>query len=138
MVLLDTNVLVDVLQDDPKWAEWSIGQLRAQSRVHELAINPVVYAELSLSFTTFEALDRVVARMQLALRELPRPALFLAAKAFVQYRRRGGRKAQVLPDFFIGAHAAVMGWPLLTRDASRFRAYFPSLDLIAPTKQEPA
>ena len=138
MVLLDTNVLVDVLQDDPKWAEWSIGQLRAQSRVHELAINPVVYAELSLSFTTFEALDRVVARMQLALRELPRPALFLAAKAFVQYRRRGGRKAQVLPDFFIGAHAAVMGWPLLTRDASRFRAYFPSLDLIAPTTQEPA
>ena len=138
MVLLDTNVLVDVLQDDPKWAEWSIGQLRAQSRVHELAINPVVYAELSLSFTTFEALDRVVARMQLALRELPRPALFLAAKAFVQYRQRGGRKAQVLPDFFIGAHAAVMGWPLLTRDASRFRAYFPSLDLIAPTKQEPA
>ena len=138
MVLLDTNVLVDVLQDDPKWAEWSIGQLRAQSRVHELAINPVVYAELSLSFTTFEALDRVVAGMQLALRELPRPALFLAAKAFVQYRRRGGRNAQVLPDFFIGAHAAVMGWPLLTRDASRFRAYFPSLDLIAPTKQEPA
>ena len=138
MVLLDTNVLVDVLQDDPKWAEWSIGQLRAQSRVHELAINPVVYAELSRSFTTFEALDRVVARMQLALRELPRPALFLAAKAFVQYRRRGGRKAQVLPDFFIGAHAAVMGWPLLTRDASRFRAYFPNLNLIAPTTQEPA
>lgn len=138
MVLLDTNVLVDVLQDDPQWAEWSIGQLRAQSRVHELAINPVVYAELSLSFTTFEALDRVVARMQLAMRELPRPALFLAGKAFVQYRRRGGRKAQVLPDFFIGAHAAVMGWPLLTRDAGRFRTYFPSLDVIAPTKQEPA
>ena len=132
MLLVDTNVLVDVLQDDPQWADWSIRQLRAQAKIHELVINPVVYAELSLSFSTFESLDRVVATMQLALREIPRPALFLAGKAYLQYRRRGGSKAQVQPDFFIGAHAAVEGWPLLTRDAGRFRTYFPSLEVVAP------
>ncbi|HEY8706908.1 MAG TPA: type II toxin-antitoxin system VapC family toxin [Burkholderiaceae bacterium] len=132
MVLVDTNVLVDVLQDDPRWADWSIGQLRAQAQIHELVINPVVYAEMSLSFATLEALDAVVAKMELTLHEIPRPALFLAGKAFAQYRRRGGGKAQVLPDFFIGAHAAVQGWALLTRDASRFRTYFPSLRVLAP------
>jgi predicted nucleic acid-binding protein len=132
MLLVDTNVLVDILQDDPPWAEWSIGQLRAQATIHELVINPVVYAELSLSFSTLEALDRVLADMQLTVREIPRPALFLAGKAFFQYRQRGGTKAQVSPDFFIGAHAAVERWRLLTRDASRFRTYFPSLDVISP------
>lgn len=132
MLLVDTNVLVDVLQDDPQWAEWSIGQLRAQARIHELVINPVVYAELSLSFATVEALDRVLTTMALAMREIPRPALFLAGKAYLRYRQRGGSKAQVLPDFFIGAHAAVEGWHLLTRDASRFRTCFPSLDVVAP------
>ena len=132
MLLVDTNVLVDVLQNDPQWADWSIAQLRAQVQLHALAINPVIYAELSLSFSTFEALDRVVATMELAMHEVPRPALFLAGKAYLQYRRRGGAKAQVLPDFFIGAHAAVEGWPLLTRDASRFRTYFPRLEVIAP------
>ena len=132
MLLVDTHVLVDVLQDDPQWAQWSIGQLRAQASVHELVINPVIYAELSLSFATFEALDKVVATMELALHEIPRPALFLAGTACLQYRRRSGGKAQVLPDFFIGAHAAVEGWPLLTRDAGRFRTYFPSLEVVAP------
>jgi hypothetical protein len=132
MLLVDTNVLVDVLQDDPQWSEWSIAQLRAQATIHELAINPVVYAELALSFTSFESLDRVLATMELTLREIPRPALFLAGKAYLQYRRRGGGKSQVLPDFFIGAHAAVQGWPLLTRDATRFRSYFPSLEVISP------
>lgn len=132
MVLVDTNVLVDVLQDDPQWADWSIGQLRAQARVHALAINPIVYAELSLSFSSVEALDSVVARMELTLHEVPRPALFLAGKAFAQYRRRGGAKAQVLPDFIIGAHAAVSGWSLLTRDATRYRSYFPALRVVAP------
>ena len=132
MLLVDTNVLVDVLQNDPQWADWSIGQLRAQAQLHQLVINPVIYAELSLSFSTFEALDRVVATMELEIHDVPRPALFLAGKAYLQYRRRGGGKAQVLPDFFIGAHAAVEGWPLLTRDVSRFRTYFPSLEVIAP------
>ena len=132
MLLVDTNVLVDVLQNDPQWADWSIAQLRAQAQLHALAINPVIYAELSLSFSTLEALDRVVDTLELALHEVPRPALFLAGKAYLQCRRRGGAKAQVLPDFFIGAHAAVEGWPLLTRDARRFRTYFPRLEVIAP------
>ena len=132
MLLVDTNVLVDALQDDPQWADWSIAQLRAQAKIHELVINPVVYAEVSLSFSSFELLNRMVSTMELALREVPRPALFLAGRAYLQYRRRGGAKSQVLPDFFIGAHAAVEGWPLLTRDASRFRTYFPSLEVIAP------
>ena len=132
MLLVDTNVLVDVLQNDPEWADWSIAQLRAQSNLHALVINPIIYAEMSLSFSTLEALDEVVATLGLEVREIPRPALFLAAKAYAQYRKRGGSKLQVLPDFFIGAHAAVEGWPLLTRDASRFRTYFPTLDVLAP------
>ena len=132
MLLVDTNVLVDVLQNDAEWADWSIAQLRAQSNLHALVINPIIYAEMSLSFSTLEALDEVVATLGLEVREVPRPALFLAAKAYAQYRKRGGSKLQVLPDFFIGAHAAVEGWPLLTRDASRFRTYFPTLDVLAP------
>ena len=132
MVLVDTCVLVDVLQNDPQWADWSIAQLRAQATLHALAINPVVYAEISLSFSTLEALDEVVVMLGLEVCEIPRPALFLAAKAYAQYRRRGGSRQQVLPDFFIGAHAAVQGWPLLTRDARRFRSYFPTLDVVAP------
>jgi len=132
MLLVDTNVLVDIVQDDPQWATWSIAQLRAQAQIHELAINSVIYAELSLSFATLEALDAVVKRMALTVHETPKAALFLAAKAFLQYRRRGGAKTQVLPDFFIGAHAAALGWPLLTRDAGRFRTYFPGLVVLAP------
>lgn|SRR5574337_79954 len=132
MLLVDTNVLVDVLQDDPQWANWSIGQLRAQASIHQLIINPIIYAEISLSFSTLEGLDSAVSTLALELRDIPRPALFLAAKAFVQYRKRGGSKLQVLPDFFIGAHAAVEGWPLLTRDASRFGTYFPTVEVIAP------
>jgi predicted nucleic acid-binding protein len=132
MLLVDTNVLVDVLQNDPQWADWSIAQMRAQSSLHALVINPIIYAEVSLSFSTLEALDDVGGTLALELREIPRPALFLAAKAFAQYRRRGGSKLQVLPDFFIGAHAAVEGWPLLTRDARRFKTYFPTLEVLAP------
>jgi predicted nucleic acid-binding protein len=131
-LLVDTNVLLDVLQDDPQWADWSIGQLRAQSQVHRLAINDVIYAELSLSFGSVQALDAVVDRLRLDVAPLPRPALFLAGKAFLQYRRRGGMKTQVLPDFFIGAQAAVNCWPLLTRDATRYRSYFPTVTLITP------
>ncbi|MDP1646640.1 MAG: type II toxin-antitoxin system VapC family toxin [Rubrivivax sp.] len=132
MLLVDTKVLVDVLQDDPQWANWSIGQMRAQASIHQLTINPVIYAEISLSFSTLEALDGIVATLALELRGIPRPALFLAGKAYVQYRKRGGSRLQVLPEFFIGAHAAVEGWPLLTRDATRFRTYFPTLQVVAP------
>ncbi|MGH8481585.1 MAG: type II toxin-antitoxin system VapC family toxin [Nevskiaceae bacterium] len=132
MLLVDTNVLVDVFGNDPDWAEWSLEQLRAQSQVHELAINPVVYAEVSVAFATLEALDDAIAGVQIQLHEIPRAALFLAGKAFVKYRRTGGPKGGVLADFFIGAHAAVAGWPILTRDPARYRRYFPTVRLITP------
>lgn len=132
MILVDTNVLIDVLEDDPVWADWSIQQLRAQSQIHELVINPIIYAELSQTFSNFEALDDVVTQLGLVMQEVPRPALFLAGKAFVRYRKVGGGKNNVLADFFIGAHAAVKKLPLLTRDAKRYRSYFPSVELIVP------
>ena len=132
MLLVDTNVLVDVLENDPEWADWSIGQLRAQSKIHRLGINPIIYSELSLTFSTVEALDTAIENMGLSVIEVPRPALFLAGKAFVRYRRQGGTKSNVLGDFFIGAHAAVSGHAILTRDTRRFTAYFPSVKLIAP------
>lgn len=132
MLLVDTNVLVDVLEDDPEWADWSIGQLRAQSKIHRLAINPIIYSELSLTFSTVEALDRAVDDLGLAVIEIPRPALFLAGKAFMRYRRQGGKKQNVLADFFIGAQAAVSRYPILTRDTRRYRTYFSGVNLIAP------
>jgi predicted nucleic acid-binding protein len=132
MLLVDTNVLVDVLEDDPQWADWSIQQLRFQSKIHRLVINPIVYSELSLTFSTVEALDETLASLGTAMIEIPRSALFLAGKAFVRYRRQGGTKSNVLGDFFIGAHAAVSGLQILTRDTQRYRTYFPSVVLIAP------
>ena len=132
MLLVDTNVLVDVLENDPEWADWSIRQLRAQSKIHQLVINPIIYAELSLTFSKVETLDKTIDAMGLVIKELPRPALFLAGKAFVLYRRQGGTKTNVLADFFIGAHAAVLGCSLLTRDAQRYRHYFPGVELITP------
>ena len=131
-MLVDTNVLVDVLEDDPDWADWSIAQLRAQSQIHRLVINPVIYAELSLTFTTVEALDETLAGLQMPVIDIPKPALFLAGKAFAQYRQRGGAKSNVLADFFIGAHAAVTGWPVLTRDVRRYATYFPTVVLVSP------
>ncbi len=135
-MLVDTNVLVDVLENDPTWADWSIAQLRAQAQIHRLVINPVIYAELSLTFSTVEALDATLADLQIPVIDTPKPALFLAGKAFVQYRREtlgcGGTKTNVLADFFIGAHAAVAGLPVLTRDVRRYASYFPTVQLIAP------
>ena len=131
-MLVDTNVLVDVLENDPDWADWSIEQLQVQSKVHRLAINPIIYSELSLTFSTVEALDQVLDGMELRMLEIPKPASFLAGKAFVQYRRSGGVKNNVLGDFFIGAHAAVSGLPVLTRDTRRYKNYFPRVRLVAP------
>ncbi len=129
---MDTNVLVDVLENDPDWADWSVAQLRAQAQIHRLVINPVIYAELSLTFSTVEGLDDALAGLQIPVIEIPRPALFLAGKAFVKYRRQGGTKTNVLADFFIGAHAAVAGLPVLTRDVRRVAGYFPTVAVIAP------
>lgn len=132
MLLVDTNVLVDVLEDDPQWADWSVEQLHAQSKIHKLAINPIIYAELSLTFSTAEALDRAIEDLDLTMVAIPRPALFLAGKAFIRYRRQGGTKTNVLGDFFIGAHAAVAGYAVLTRDTRRYASYFPSVGLVSP------
>jgi hypothetical protein len=132
MVLVDTNVLLDVLEDDPTWASWSQGQLESLSLTDQLAINAIIYAELSMAFARIEELEDVIARAALSMQAIPREALFLAGKAFLDYRRRQGSKQGVLPDFFIGAHAAVSEVPLLTRDAGRYRSYFPSVRLIVP------
>lgn len=132
MLLVDTNVLVDVLEDDPDWADWSVRKLRAQAQVHELRINPVIYSELSLTFESVDALDDAIEGMGLVMQEVPRPALFLAGKAFVKYRHGGGTKTNVLADFFIGAHAAVLGCAILTRDARRYKNYFPTVSLLIP------
>ena len=132
MLLVDTNVLLDVVTDDPTWADWSQHQLDAAALRDRLVINAVIYAELSIGFERIEEVDAVLAATGITIAEIPTPALFLAGKAFRTYRRRGGMKTGVLPDFFIGAHAAVANLPLLTRDAARHRTYFPSVGLIAP------
>lgn len=132
MILVDTNVLLDVVTDDPAWADWSQHQLESAALRDRLAINDVIYAELSIGFARIEELDGVLEEAGIALAEIPRPALFLAGKVFRDYRRRGGGKTAVLPDFFIGAHAAVSRSSLLTRDRARYRTYFPTASLIAP------
>ena len=132
MLLVDTNVLLDVLEDDPVWVDWSLRQLRSQAQVHELAINPVIYAELSLAFDSVETLEKTITDMGLICLDLPKPSLFLAGRAFLKYRHEGGNKSNVLADFFIGAHAAVLGCGILTRDARRYRYYFPNVILVTP------
>ena len=130
MILVDTNVLLDVLQDHSQWAEWSQLQLETASLADRLAINPIIYSELSIAFARIEELEAVIAEVSLSVEPVPREALFLAGKAFLAYRRGRGTKQGVLPDFYIGAHAAVMRWPILTRDAGRYRHYFPGVRLI--------
>jgi predicted nucleic acid-binding protein len=137
MILVDTNVLLDVLQDDPKWATWSQGQLESAALTDRLAINPVIYSELSMSFERIEELEQVVTDARLVIEPIPREALFLAGKVFLDYRRRKGSKQGVLPDFYIGAHAAIAGCPILTRDVGRYRSYYPTVPLIAPTIPAP-
>lgn len=132
MTLIDTNVLLDLATNDPNWADWSIAQLEAASLGGPLLINDVVYAELAVRYDRVENLDAFLDEVGLAVAPIPRAALFLAGKIFTQYRRSGGSRTGVLPDFFIGAHAAVNELPLLTRDTGRYRTYFPSLKLITP------
>jgi hypothetical protein len=132
MILVDTDVLLDLVTDDPTWAVWSQAQLEAAALRDDLAINAVVYAELSIGFRRIEEVDAMIESTGLRLEPIPRPALFLAGKAFRRYRQTGGSKTGMLPDFFIGAHAAVAGAPLLTRDAQRYRTYFPTVDVVAP------
>jgi predicted nucleic acid-binding protein len=132
MVLVDTNVLVDVVEHDPQWWSWSVGQMRNLSLTHSLAINVIIYAELASTYSSSAILDQKIATMNLILENIPRTAAFLAGKAYLLYRRQSGTKSSVLSDFFIGAHAAVLGCPLLTRDTRRYSTYFPSVRLITP------
>ena len=134
MILIDTCVLLDVVQGDARWADWSLEQLERAAGRGGLAINPIVYAEFSVWYDTIERCDEVLHDFGATFEELPREALFLAGKAFRSYRARRGTRASVLPDFFIGAHAAVREIPVLTRDPARIRAYFPRVALIAPTR----
>jgi predicted nucleic acid-binding protein len=132
MILVDTNVLLDIFQNDSEWAAWSQDKLDAASATDNLAINPVIYSELSIAFARIEELEAVLTEAALTVESISREALFLAGKAFLAYRRARGIKQSVLPDFYIGAHAAVMRWPLLTRDVARYRSYFPGVSLISP------
>lgn len=131
-VLVDANVLLDVLIDDPHWYGWSAAQLDACAARGELCINPIVYAEVSVGFERIEQLDEVLPPEAFTRVELPWEAGFLAGKAFLQHRRAKGARHSPLPDFTIGAHAVIEGMALLTRDAKRYRTYYPKLELICP------
>jgi predicted nucleic acid-binding protein len=130
--LVDSNVILDVVTDDEEWGEWSASMLSDAARAGRLVINPPIYAEVSCGYERIEELDDALPPAYFAREPLPWDAAFLAAKAFVTYRRRGGSRTAPLPDFYIGAHAALAGYTLLTRDARRYRHYFPRLRILAP------
>lgn len=131
-ILVDSNVILDVVTEDPKWYKWSAGQLEKLAEGHTLIINPIIYSEVSIGFDRIEDLDRVLPPEFFRRDPLPWEAGFLAGKCFVKYRRAGGKRHSPLPDFYIGAHAAIGGIALLTRDLNRYKTYFPKLALISP------
>ncbi len=131
-VLVDSNVLLDVVTADPVWGDWSRSTLEKTADRSVLVINPLIFAEVSVGFDAIEDLDAALPAQLYRREALPYEAAFLAGKVFLQYRRGGGTKRSPLPDFYIGAHAAIGGYRLLTRDASRYRTYFPTLELVAP------
>jgi len=132
VIFVDTNVLLDLVTDDPDWAGWSQQQLDHAAARDDLTINDIVYAELSIGYERMEELDAMIQTAGLTIAAIPRPALFLAGKAFQRYRSAGSRKTGVLPDFIVGAHAVIADAALITRDAARYRSYFPGIALIAP------
>lgn len=136
MTLVDTCVLLDVVRDDPHWADWSQRQLEHAAAHGGLLINPVIYAEFSVWYEDINDVNRVLDDFGAVIDALPREALFLAGKAFRQYRSRGGTRASVLPDFLIGAHAAICELPLRTRDTTRVRSYFPTIALLSPESDD--
>jgi predicted nucleic acid-binding protein len=131
-VLVDSNVLLDIATNDPTWSSWSGRALAECAEQATLVINPVIYAEVSIRYTTIEALDAALLPTLYQRHPLPWEAGFLAGKCFLQYRRRGGTRSLPLPDFYIGAHAAIGNLALLTRDAARYHSYFPKLEILAP------
>ena len=132
MTLVDSNILIDIFADDPVWFDWSSMQLEEAALNGPLLINDVVYAETSIRYRDLQKFEAALAKAGVIVVPMPRPALFIAGKAFARYREAGGIRTGVLPDFFIGAHAQVEQLPLLTRDVRRYRSYFPNVTLIAP------
>lgn len=130
--LVDSNVILDVVTEDAEWMAWSAAALERCAEAGRLVVNPIIYAEVSIGFDAIEDLDDALPPDYFVREPLPWPAAFLAGKAYARYRRRGGSRAYPISDFYIGAHAAIAGYSLLTRDARRYRAYFPRLRLIAP------
>ena len=131
-ILVDSNVILDIVTGDNKWFEWSSDALAKYAETHTLVINPIIYAEVSIGFHRIEDVEAVLAPTFFRRDPLPWEAAFLAGKCFLAYRKTGGRKSSTLPDFLIGAHAAIAHIPLLTRDVSRYRTYFPKLKIVAP------
>jgi predicted nucleic acid-binding protein len=131
-ILVDSNVILDVVTEDPKWCHWSVEQLERLAERHTLLINPIIYSEVSIGFDRIEDLDQALPQEFFRREALPWEAGFLAGKCFVKYRRAGGVRNSPLPDFYIGAHAAIRDFTLLTRDPRRYRRYFPKLTLITP------
>jgi predicted nucleic acid-binding protein len=131
-ILVDSNVILDVFTEDPNWSDWSTEALAEATETARLVINPIIYAEVSMRFLRIEDLDVALPRDRFIREPIPFEAAFLAGKVFLDYRRRGGPRPSPLPDFFIGAHASVAGYQLLTRDPDRFRTHFPKLGLITP------
>lgn len=130
--LVDSNVILDLFLDDPDWADWSETTLTKYGDQNTLFINLVVYTEISIGFERIEALEKSIQIAAFQMLEIPKEALFLAGKAFLQYKKSKGSKSSPLPDFYIGAQAAVMNLDLITRDVSRYRTYFPTVNLITP------
>ena len=133
-LLVDSNVILDVFTDDPLWGDWSESMLDRYSVSHSIYINPIIYSEISIGFARIEELEEIIGNSGFQMRRIPREALFLAGKVFLQYRRAKGFKRSPLPDFYIGAHAAVEGMALLSRDVPRFQTYFPSIEVICPER----
>lgn len=131
-VLVDSNVILDIVTEDPTWFDWSSEQLIQAAEQGNLIINPIIYAEVSIGFAQAEELDQVVSPDFFQRQPLPWNAAFLAGKAFLRYRQSGGTRRSPLPDFYIGAHAIALDIPLLTRDTNRYQTYFPTLQLITP------
>ena len=131
-IFVDSNIILDIFLDDPDWADWSEAILNRYGMTHALCINPIVYTEVSIGFNQIEELEKAIEKAGFKLLPLPREALFLAGKVYLQYRKNKGIKPSPLPDFYIGAHAAVLGLDLITRDVARYRTYFPNLKLVTP------
>ena len=132
MILVDSNIWIDLIQKDPFWLNWSLAEVQKVRAQKRAVINPVIYAELAPTYDQPAALDKFLSAAKVTMKPLSRAAAYAAGRAFLRYRQKRGTKTGVLPDFFIGAQAQTEGWAILTRDVSRYNTYFPDVQLIAP------